>query len=242
MTNFLFSEQSIKAIIFDCDGTLVDSEDAHLSAWRKAVENRGHVLTFEQCLLYTGKPATFIAKLIAEAIGHDNSEDILSEKRSHYRELHQQGLPPIQGTVEFLKRLAADKERLNLKLAVASAAPKDEILSNLRHLGIEEHFDIILSGQDDLKEYSDPEGVNKPKPYIYLHTAKLLNVLPSECVVIEDSTTGVLAGMAAGCITIAVPNEFTKMQDLSEASMKIENLSSFSVDHFLQTVSAAGKK
>lgn len=172
-TNFLHSEQPIKAIIFDCDGTLVDSEEAHLAAWRRTLQNRGHDLTLEQCLFYTGKSASIIAQLIAESIGRDCPEKILAEKRDYCRELHEQGLPPIEATVDFLKRIASEKERFGLKLGVASAAVKSEILSNLRHLRIEALFDVILSGHDDLTEYADPEGVNKPNPYIYLHAAKL---------------------------------------------------------------------
>lgn len=236
MANLLFSELPIKAIIFDCDGTLVDSEEAHLSAWRRTLQNRGHDLTLEQCLLYTGKPASVIAELIAETIGCSCSDEILAEKRAYYRELHQQGLPPIEATVDFLKRLANEKERLGFKLGVASAAIKSEILSNLRFLGIEELFDIILSGQDDLKHYADPEGVNKPKPYIYLHAMKKLGVFPAECVVIEDSSTGVNSGVSAGCFTIAIPNIYTRDQDLSNAHLRIESFADINVDHFFQMI------
>jgi HAD superfamily hydrolase (TIGR01509 family) len=234
MISFLHSEEPIKAIIFDCDGTLVDSEEAHLESWRRTLQKRGHELTLEQCLLYTGKSSAVIAKLISESIGCNCPDEILKEKRAHYKELHEKGLPPIEATVDFLKRLAKEKDRLGLKLGVASAAIKAEILSNLRHLEVEDLFDVILSGQDDLADYSDPEGVNKPKPYIYLHAAKLLNVSPAECIVIEDSMTGILSGKTAGCITIAVPNQVTAMQDLSAADLRIESLFAYSVEEFLQ--------
>ena len=91
-------------------------------------------------------------------------------------------------------------------MGLASASPKDEILLNLQQHQIEHLFDVIISGKDDLSEYNDPEGVNKPKPYIYLHAAKLLDISPQQCVVIEDSRSGVTAGVDAGCFVIAVPN------------------------------------
>jgi HAD superfamily hydrolase (TIGR01509 family) len=238
MTNFLYSDQPIKAIIFDCDGTLVDSEEAHLSAWQQTLQNRGADLTLEQRIFYTGKTTHVIAKHIAESIGSDCPEAIIAEKRVHYKELHKRGLPPIEATVDFLKRLAKEKERLGLKLGVASAGIKSDILDSLKHLGIEDLFDVVLSGQDDLTDYTDPEGVNKPKPYVYLHAAKLLNVLPEECVAIEDSSTGVASSTAAGCITIAIPNRHTEMQDLSAATFKMESLSGIGVDEFLQIVMA----
>lgn len=235
MASFLCAERPIKAIIFDCDGTLVDSEEAHLAAWRRVLQNRGHDLTLERASFYTGKPGSVIAQLIAEETG-DAADAILMEKRGHYRKLQEKGLPPIEATVGFVKRLAEEKERRHLKLGVASAAMKSEILSHLRHLGIEEVFDIILSGQEDLQEYSDPEGVNKPKPYIYLHAAKLLNVAPSACVVIEDSLSGVLSGKAAGCMTIAIPNRFTEAQDLSGADLKLKTLDGINIDAFLHLI------
>lgn len=232
----LSSQLPVKAIIFDCDGTLVDSEEAHLSAWRRTLQNRGHDLTWEQSLLFTGKSAPVIAKLIAETTGCGCADEILAEKSAYYRELHEQGLPPIEATVDFLKRLAKEKERLGFKLGVASAAIKSELLSHLRQLGIEELFDVILSGHDDLKDYIDPEGVNKPKPYIYLHAMKKLGTFPAQCVVIEDSATGVSSGVSVGCFTIAVPNIYTCDQDLSGAHLRIESFANISVDRFFQMV------
>ncbi len=155
------SKGPFKAIIFDCDGTLVDSEEAHLIAWRRTLQNRGRDLTPEEYPRYVGKSAPHIAKLVAEEMGCTEVTDaILMEKRVYYREIHEKGLPAIEGTVDFVRLLAKEKSRLNLKLGVASAAIKSEILSSLRHLGIEKLFDVILSGQEDLKEYSDPEAVH----------------------------------------------------------------------------------
>jgi HAD superfamily hydrolase (TIGR01509 family) len=240
--NFLFSEQPIKAIIFDCDGTLVDSEDSHFFAWRQAVQNWGGDLTPEEYLSFVGKPGTKISLQLAEKTGKDCANELFAQKGEYFLEYLHRGLPPIKDTVEFIHRLLKEKERLGIKLAVASAALKHEIVTNLEFLGIKDAFDVVLSGHTDLNDYHDPEGVNKPKPYIYLHAAKLLGVSPSECIVIEDSMTGVLSGKAAGCITIAIPNRFTEMQDLSAANLRIDTLSGISVDEFLQTVLTSEKQ
>ena len=226
----------LKAIIFDCDGTLVDSEDAHFSAWRQTLRNRGHDLTVEQYRFYAGKSDSAIGKLIAETVGCDCADEILTEKRADYQKLHEQGLPPIEATVDFLRRLASEKERLNLRLGVASAAYKSEILSSLRCLEIEKLFDVILSGQEDLKEYTDPNGVNKPKPYIYLHAMKKLGVFPTQCVAVEDSATGISSAVSAGCFAIAVPNIYTCNQDLSAAHLRIESFAGISIDRFFQMI------
>jgi beta-phosphoglucomutase len=231
--------QPIKAVIFDCDGTLIDSEYAHYLAWQYAVQNQGGDLALEEYYFYAGQSLETIASSLSKKTGCNCTEKIIEDKRKHYHQLQKLGLPSIQPTIDFVYRLVKDKERLGLKFAVASAARKDEILINLKHLGIENLFDIVLSGHDDLTSYNDLEGVNKPKPYIYLHAAKELNVTPDQCVVIEDSRSGVTAGVDAGCFTIAVPNRYTSWQNLSHADLKIESFAKIGIDAFLQMIATS---
>ncbi len=230
-----------KAIIFDCDGTLVDSEQMHCAAWRDTFEKYQRQLTLEEYQSFTGRPCYWISLFLLEKLGEsqDNVElmhEIHSYKNSCYRNLQETGISPIEGTVQLVHRLGAMKQILGIQLAVASAAPKEEILKNLSLLGILHFFDSIVSGQDDLTEYSDPEGTNKPKPYVYLHTAKQLGVSPTECVVIEDSHTGVSAGVHAGCFTIAVPNSFTVQHDLSKAHLLVPSFFHTNVEQFFRKI------
>jgi beta-phosphoglucomutase-like phosphatase (HAD superfamily) len=202
------------------------------------MHNQGSDLPSDEYPTYVGQPAEVNVKILAQKIGRDCAETILSDKRAHYRKLQSAGHPPIQPTIDFLRLLASKKEELGLQLGLASAAKQEETLINLRHHQIEHLFDTILSGQDDLAGYKDPEGVNKPKPYIYLHAAKILNLTPAECVVIEDSRSGVTAGTTAGCFTIAVPNSYTQHQDLSHAHWIVESFSDMNVNKFLQTIAS----
>lgn len=229
--------RSIKAVLFDCDGTLVESEGAHFQGWRHALRELGGDLPAEEYHHYVGKCAETNAKLLAERIGIDCFELIMQKKREYHRGLCQNGFPPIQDTVDFLKNLAAEKVSRGLKIGVCSASRKDEIISKLRYLQIEHLIDIVLSGKDDMHEYSDPEGVNKPKPYIYLHAMKLLGVCPANTVVIEDSAPGAAAGVAAGCFTVVIPNEYTLAQDFSHAHLRLESLAGINVDGFFEKIS-----
>jgi beta-phosphoglucomutase-like phosphatase (HAD superfamily) len=223
-----------KAVIFDVDGTLVHSEQAHYTAWQKALyEQIGAHLTLEEYYPYVGNSPVTSSSLFAKKYSSLVVHKLLQEKEAFFKDLQKKGLPPIQSTVDFAIRLGEYKNRYGLKLGIASAAKKEEILTNLHHLEIEHLFDVIISGQDDLTEYSDPEGVNKPKPYIYLHAAKMLQLSPNECIVIEDSHVGCRAAVDAGCFTVAVPNSYTKTQDLNLAHARIECLSKVSVDEFL---------
>jgi beta-phosphoglucomutase-like phosphatase (HAD superfamily) len=196
---FLFAE--IKAIIFDCDGTLVDSEMYQFTSWQRAVRDFGSDLTPEQWHSLVGNPSLKIVELLAQVLQIE-ANDLLARKREYYHAYLRAGFPPIEGTVELVRNLGKEKERLGLKMAVASAASKSAILENLRNLGIKDLFDFILSGQQDLSHYNDPEGVN--------------------------------TAITAGCITFAVPNDCTRHQDLSHATLRIETLAGISVEEFLR--------
>ncbi len=139
-------------------------------------------------------------------------------------------------TVAFALRLFQEKKKRGLKFGVASGARKKEILLHLKAIGINTFFDVILSGKDDLSEYRDSEGTNKPKPYVYLKTAKMLGLIPEECIAIEDSGIGIKAAVSAGCFTIAVPNAFTKAHDLSRAHLQIDSFAGISVDAFFSMI------
>ena len=227
------SVRLIKAVIFDCDGTLIDSEMNHYLAWKEVLARRDVPFSMNEYYSLIGRSGESIAKLFSKQLNNSNFHDLFNEKREAYLKTSQENLSPIHGTVNFLKELAGIKNKLGLKLAVASAATTLELSKNIAYLGVKDMLDEIISGHDDLKGYSDPEGVNKPKPYIYLHTAKLLNVLPEECIVIEDSQSGVAAAVHAGCFTIAAPNPYTKSHDLSLAHKRIESFRDVNVNQFL---------
>lgn len=227
--------KSIKAVIFDCDGTLVDSEEFHFLAWQAAFQKQGHFLDKEFYINHFSGVGDFeISKIAINLLGFNCADELLSHKNKCFDDYQAGGITPVTSTVEFVKRLYHQKEQHGLKLAVASGARKEEILQNLKNLHIEHYFDIILSGRDDLCEYEDPEGTNKPKPYVYLKTAKMLGVKPEECIAIEDSRTGVSSAKKAGCFTIAIPNDYTQAHDLSQAHVKINSFADLSIDDFFK--------
>lgn len=226
-----------KAIIFDCDGTLVDSEEVHYLGWRHAFAKFGYHLSPEDYTAkFAGRGEHYVAQRANDLTGFNCAGEILRDKVDYFHQTQLRGIAPIAPTMEFLHRLVQVREFLGLKLAVASGAGKQEILRNLRHHQIEHFFDVILSGQDELAEYQDPEGTNKPKPYVYQKTAKLLGVAPEECIAIEDSSPGVTAAVTAGCKTIAIPNRYTKGQDFSHAHFLFETFEGVEIldffDHY----------
>ncbi len=230
-------------IIFDCDGTLVDNEYSHFLSWKEALHFLGAELKEEEFFpFYPGLHAGDIAQMLCEKYSLPSPDALCLAKAKNYTQLLAQGFPPIERTVRFVKLLAERKEELGIKLAVASASRKESILTNLDHLGLKNVFDAVVSGKDDLGDYKDPDGVNKPKPYVYLEAAKRLGIDPSFCVAFEDTQTGLRAASDAGMTTFAVPNAYTKQQDFSRASFWIDLNAEIDMDDFWQKVFSDFKK
>lgn len=231
-----FGAKPVRAIIFDCDGTLVDSEHAYFLSLQTAFESYGVALCPSEYSQFVGQYVSIDSTFISRKIGRNCGEKVLEHAHALYYQKLDAGLPPIQHTYDFLHRLAEQKDELGIKLGLASAADKKHILANLKQLNIEHFFDVILSGKDDLDEYIDPEGVNKPKPYIYWEAAKALKLSPTECVAIEDSYTGIKSSVDAGCFTVAIPNMLTQGQNLSLAHLTISSLENLLVEEFFELI------
>lgn len=214
---------TIEAVIFDCDGVLVDTEYLKFLAWQEALASKNIPFTIEEYQPVIGHSSKNILLMLEKMKNIDIPEEVIKMKNGRYHALQQQGIPPIAEMIAFAKRCAEEKLKLGIKLGLASSAPSEEIIRNLEQIGLEKCFDLIISGSDDLNSYSDEEGKNKPKPYIYMEAAKRLSVSPSKCVVFEDTTAGIEAAANAGMIAIAIPNRFTAGQDFSKARRVIHS-------------------
>jgi mannitol-1-/sugar-/sorbitol-6-/2-deoxyglucose-6-phosphatase len=186
----------LRAVIFDMDGLLIDSEPLWVRAEIEVFGSFGVLLAEEDCARTKGlrvddvvaywhtrrgfggaSPAEVEARLVARVI-----ELIRAEGRA---------LPGIDAA------LAAARSESGRRVALASSSPMPIIQAALQRLGIATAFDVVSSAQS--------ESFGKPHPAIFLRTAERLDVSPLECVVIEDSMTGVLAAKAARMGCIAVP-------------------------------------
>jgi len=201
----------MKAIIFDCDGVLVDSEGLKFRAWQAALAQYGISYTLDEYLKVVGRSHDEIIKTIAVPV-KDHSR-IVEEKEAFYVGYQKEEISAIEDGVSLVKQASRVKD---IKVGLATSDSLINTLTKLNMLGLGGLFDQIVTS-DDLIGIDDSTGVNKPKPYIYQIACKRLGVLPSDTVVIEDSEAGVEASYLAGCKTIAVPNRYTKHQDFSLA-------------------------
>ena len=184
-----------KAVIFDMDGVIVDSEPRHERAFRAVIEEIGytgkHSLRFED---YVGRTDRVLWQDFVAA--HDPSqslEELLTMKRLKVIDILRSERPVFEGVAELIKVLASQ-----VRLALASGSERPIVEEVLTLAGLRRWFKVIVSGSD----ITD----GKPEPDIFLTTARLLQIRPDDCVVIEDSRPGVAAALAAGMRVIAITN------------------------------------
>ncbi|MBN1697140.1 MAG: HAD family phosphatase [Spirochaetales bacterium] len=206
----------VKAVIFDMDGVLVDSEPLHYESEKKALARYG--LTFNRNIhrKYIGysNERTFWRDLIKEFGVSLNIDTLILEKKEYFNN-HLHKIKRIDPAYTLLNRL----KKAAIPCAIASSSSHELIRSLLDQCALNDFFSVIQSG-DDVE-------FGKPHPDIFLEAAKKLGIHPRHCVVVEDSLHGVKAGHAAGMIVVAVPNEYTRMLDFSLAHHVIESLDEF---------------
>ena len=183
-----------KALIFDLDGTLVDSMPAHFKAWCKALAKQGHKGVFPEDVFYAmgGRPTRDIVETLngEQDLGLDAVEIAHAKKRAYLKNLD---------LVELIPEVAevVRSHRGKIPMAVASGGSRDVVEKTLQALEISDWFDEVVSS-------SEVEN-GKPAPDIFIEAASRLGVAPEDCVVYEDARPGILAAREAGMEVIVVP-------------------------------------
>lgn len=187
---------AVKAILFDMDGVLVDSEPLHVHAKREALRRAGIEVAPERFAAYTGRTdRAMIFELAAEqGRSASDSNAILVAKRQIFEDL-EHDLQPIEGALPFV-RWAHERYRLAL---ATSATPRHRAAS-LERLGITALFEVTV----DSAQVTEP----KPSPEVFQKAVAQLGLAPEECWVIEDSVSGLLAAKAAGCFAVGITTSF----------------------------------
>jgi HAD superfamily hydrolase (TIGR01509 family) len=171
------------------------------------------------------KARDFLAPILAGRIGPGELEQLLVAKSAAYQDLVQRSEPaPRPGIPELVERAT----ELGFRCGIASATSESDIRHLLDWIGLTSRFDVIVS--------SDAVPRPKPAPDVYLRAAELLHVLPADCIVVEDTSTGLVAGRAAKMHCVAFPNQWTAALDFAGAELVVPSLDTRAIDHILGLV------
>ncbi len=190
------------------DGTMVDNMMVHHRAWQKKLEEYGMPLSIEAVKENIhGVNHEILARLFGSRFSQEERMRISNEKEIAYREIFKNKLSLVDGLYELLENLKIQ----NVPMGVASAAPVENVDFVLDGLDLRAYFQVVLHAGDVSK--------GKPDPEIYLKTCEFLSVDPADCMIFEDSPTGALSGVSAGCPVVVVttthePQEFSHIQGI----------------------------
>jgi len=183
---------SIKAFLFDLDGTLVDSQEGIIQTIHELLLQKSHNVTKDEISRLFGKPLEVVLATLVPNLTEDEIWDLVKGLRELYSKNHLQLIqlfPNVKETLEGLKNQG-------YQLGIASTKFKKFILEAITHLEIADYFEVIVSGYEVEN--------HKPAPDLIIETARLMKVNPKDCVYIGDSPSDIIAGSKAGSLTIAV--------------------------------------
>ena len=213
--------QQVKAVIFDMDGVIIDSEPIHSRVKMDTFAHFGLDFAEQDLVHYMGRTSLAIfGETLARAGRTDvTAEDMAAYKHAHYLEVLESGeIEPVKGSVDLIRKLHA----AGFPLALATSSNVRVMNTVLDSFHIRQYFSSVLSG-GELPE-------SKPHPAIYLISARRLGVKPAECLVIEDTANGILAAKRAGMYCAAFRNPHSGRQDLSQADTIVDNLSDIDIN------------
>jgi HAD superfamily hydrolase (TIGR01509 family) len=203
----------IRAVVFDMDGLLIDSEPLAKEAWVKAARRHGGSLEPALFGRMLGRRQVECAALVCQELGLPVSAEALCRERN---DLFMTMLPgrvtPMPGAAELLETLDARR----VPRALATSGERRYVTAVLRELKLEDAFGARVVAEDVTR--------GKPFPDVYKLAAARLSVAPGDCLVLEDAPNGIAAARAAGMSCVAVPNAYTRSLDISAADACLPSL------------------
>ena len=203
---------NIKAVLFDMDGLMVDTESLATEAFIHSAKKQGYDMTKEETLLVLG----FTTKSIYEFWENYFKNSDVSGKQlvdDHYKYIENILFTTGPRKMPYIEELLKYLKESNYKVAVASSSNMNHIINNMEKTGLKKYIDEFASG-------AEVEN-GKPAPDVFLLAAERLGVKPEECLVLEDSKAGVIAGSSAGAKVIMVPDMFKPDEECKERTYRI---------------------
>jgi HAD superfamily hydrolase (TIGR01509 family) len=210
------------AVIFDFDGTILDTETPEFEEWRSAFRARGQDLGLDVWQHSLGTVGAYDPCAHLASLGADFDPDALRQEVLARHVARCQSQPLLPGVVDRLRESRA----AGLGTAIASSSPSDWVEGWLERHAIRDLFDTICT-RDHVERV-------KPAPDLFLLAARRLGTAPAECIVFEDSPNGLRAARAAGMACVAIPNPLTRHLPLGDADLVLESLADHPLEEILR--------
>ena len=208
---------SVRAVVFDFDGTILDTETPVYESWASAFRFAGvepvplHI--WLQSIGKADNDALDLRSMMCDELRLAEVPVEVEEHRRSSRDEMLAGQPIRPGVQRWIEAAVAAKA----PLAIASSSPTDWVRPHLERIGLAEFFAVFSC--------ADPGTPGKPDPFVYARACADLGVAPSDAIAIEDSTHGVTAAITAGLRCIAAPGPITKTMNFSHATLRTDDLS-----------------
>lgn len=203
----------LKALIFDFDGLMIDTEYTYYPIYKNYFEKyHQHTMLMDEFLVCIGSEARVFIDLMHGILGDSFDEaHFVLEKQALFKEASSH-LPMMEGVLDLIQK----GREAGLKIAIATSSHNPHAENHLKRWGIYDRIDLIVSG-DMVKRV-------KPSPDIFEKTLELLDIRADEAIVFEDSLNGLRAAVSAGIKTVVVPNRVTMHSKFENYALKLESL------------------
>lgn len=221
----------IKALVFDFDGTILDTETQHYNAFQELYQEHGSDLPLEvwgECIGTQSdfNPYEYLEKQTNKKLDHEKLRAKKTE-RALALILEQKPLPGIKDYLEAAKELG-------LKIGLASSSSRKWVEEHLGRSGLMHYFEVI-------KTADDVQNV-KPDPALYVEAVKALGVKPNEAIAFEDSVHGAAAAKKAGLYCVAIPNPVTKHMTFSDVDHQLESIAEMKLSALIEQAESQNKQ
>lgn len=215
-------------VIFDMDGVLVDSFQAHFDSWQALAREVGVEYSMEAFVRTFGRTGREIIQDEWKCADWplDCIDDLVHRKELLYRELVEREFPAMDGAAELIAALAAG----GCSVAIGSSGPPDNVKLAIDRLGVREHLQTWVTGSDVAR--------GKPDPEVFLKAAERMSLPPGRCIVIEDSPPGIEAARRAGMACVGLLSTGHVPADAAAATIAVHSLRELTPESLKRLLSA----